>query len=102
MKERYDFAISAKTKFPAIENLKAELQTFVLAPENRRDFQPSIDIELMSVGNLKELQLRVEICQKVGMCHNVSMILALIQVYSQTFLMRVYGRFAVRSLWLRF
>ncbi|KAI4761457.1 hypothetical protein E4T52_06394 [Aureobasidium sp. EXF-3400] len=64
MKESYDFAISAKTKFPAIENLKTELQAFVLAPENRRDFQPAIDVELTSVGNLKELKLRVRICQK--------------------------------------
>ncbi|KAG9959722.1 hypothetical protein KCU61_g7181, partial [Aureobasidium melanogenum] len=64
MKESYDFAISAKTKFPAIENLKTELQAFVLAPENRRDFQPAIDVELISVGNLKELKLRVKICQK--------------------------------------
>ncbi|KAG9669215.1 hypothetical protein KCU99_g7523, partial [Aureobasidium melanogenum] len=64
MKESYDFAISAKTKFPAIENLKTELQAFVLAPENRRDFQSAIDVELISVGNLKELKLRVRICQK--------------------------------------
>lgn len=66
MNESYDFAISAKTKFPAIENLKTELQAFVLAPENRRDFQPAIDVDLISVGNLKELILRVRICQKVS------------------------------------
>jgi small-conductance mechanosensitive channel len=73
MKERYDFSISAKTKFPAIENLKAVLQAFVSAPENKRDYQPNIDVELISVGNLKELQLRVEICQKVGLHeHNIS------------------------------
>ncbi|KAK0941529.1 hypothetical protein LTR29_006908 [Friedmanniomyces endolithicus] len=64
MLERYDFAVSAKTKFPAIEHLRAELQAFVLAPENKRNFRPEIDIELMSVGNLKELQLRVEIRYK--------------------------------------
>ncbi|KAK0326315.1 hypothetical protein LTR82_003062 [Friedmanniomyces endolithicus] len=60
MLERYDFAISAKTKFPAIEHLKVKLQAFVLAPENKRNFRPDIDVELISVGNMKELQLRVE------------------------------------------
>ncbi|PVH90138.1 hypothetical protein DM02DRAFT_684941, partial [Periconia macrospinosa] len=62
MAERYDFAISAKTKFDAIENLNTELQNFVR--DNKRDFQPDIDIELISVGNLKELVLRVEIAHK--------------------------------------
>jgi len=66
MLERYEFAISAKTKFPAIEHLKAELQAFVLAPEHKRIFRREIDVELISVGNMKELQLRVEIRYKVN------------------------------------
>jgi small-conductance mechanosensitive channel len=63
MTESYDFSISAKTKFDAIENLKAELRS--LLRDNKRDFQPEVDVELISVGNLKELVLRVEICHKV-------------------------------------
>ena len=74
MLERYDFAVSAKTKFPAIEHLRAELQAFVLAPENKRNFRPEIDIELMSVGNLKDLQLRVEIRYKVTSTRPKSML----------------------------
>lgn len=68
MTERYDFSVSAKTKFDAIENLKAELQSF--SRDNKRDFQPTVDVELISLGNLNELVLRVEICHKV--CHITS------------------------------
>jgi small-conductance mechanosensitive channel len=63
MSESYHFSISSKTKFDAIENLNAELQSFI--QDNRRDFQPEVDVELISVGNLKELVLRVEVCHKV-------------------------------------
>ncbi|KAF7512368.1 hypothetical protein GJ744_001936 [Endocarpon pusillum] len=62
MKETYKFCISAKTKFPAIELLKAEMQSFVL--ENKRDYQAAIDVEVLSLGSLKELELQVEICHK--------------------------------------
>jgi small-conductance mechanosensitive channel len=65
MKERYDFAISPKTKYFQLENLKAELQKFVLEPLNKRDYQPNIDVEIVSIGDLEKLHLRVEICQKV-------------------------------------
>lgn len=66
MKERYDFAIDPRTKWVQIENLKSELQQFVLQPKNKRDYLPNIDIELVSVGDLEKLHLRVEICQKAG------------------------------------
>lgn len=65
MKERYNFAISPKTKWFQLEALKLELQRFVLEPQNKRDYQPTIDVELISIENMEKLQLRVEICQKV-------------------------------------
>ncbi|KAJ8108042.1 hypothetical protein OPT61_g8447 [Boeremia exigua] len=65
MKERYSFAVSPKTKWFQLENLKSELQNFVLEPQNKRDYQPNIDVELVSIGDLEKLHLRVEICQKV-------------------------------------
>ena len=63
MTERYDFSISAKTEFDAIQDLKVELQSFLR--DHKRDFQPEFDIELISLGNLQELVLRVQICYKV-------------------------------------
>ncbi|KAF2174553.1 hypothetical protein K469DRAFT_490552, partial [Zopfia rhizophila CBS 207.26] len=62
MTERYEFSISAKTEFDAIQNLNAELQSFV--HDHKRDFQPEVDIELISVGNLQELVLRTQVCHK--------------------------------------
>ena len=64
MKERLTFAVSPGTKFQDIETLRAELQAFVCAPENCRDYQPEVDIQLLSVGDLKQLDLRVEIKHK--------------------------------------
>jgi hypothetical protein len=64
MKERYNFAISPKTKWFQLEALKSELQAFVLEPQNKRDYQPKIDVELISIENMEKLLLRVEICQK--------------------------------------
>jgi small-conductance mechanosensitive channel len=63
MTEKYEFSINAKTKFDAIENLKAELQSFIR--DNKRDFQPGVDVQLTDVGKLKELVLKVGICHKV-------------------------------------
>jgi small-conductance mechanosensitive channel len=65
MKERYNFAISPKTTWFQLENLKSELRRFVLEPQNKRDYQPNIDVELISIGDMEKLHLRVEICQKV-------------------------------------
>jgi len=65
MKERYNFAISPKTTWFQLENLKSELRRFVLEPQNKRNYQPNIDVELISIGDMEKLHLRVEICQKV-------------------------------------
>jgi len=65
MKEQLSVNVSSGTSFEDISLLKRELQAFVLAPENRRDYQPDLgDIELLSFGDLKQLELRVEIRHK--------------------------------------
>jgi hypothetical protein len=65
MKERLTLNVAATTSFEDIETLRAELQKFVSAAEHKRDFQPDFDIELISVGDMKQLELRVEIQHKV-------------------------------------
>ncbi|KEF60537.1 uncharacterized protein A1O9_02098 [Exophiala aquamarina CBS 119918] len=64
MKERYQFSVDATTEFTTLELLRAELEEFVRAPENSRDYQTDVDIQLLSVGDLKQLDLRVEIRHK--------------------------------------
>ena len=66
MKERITFAVSATTSSADILALRGELESFVTAADNKRDFQPDVDIELLSVGDLKHLDLRVEIRHKVS------------------------------------
>lgn len=64
MKERLQFSIASDTSFDDIELLRIELERFVQDPENSHHFQPEIDIQLISVGDLKQLDLRVEILHK--------------------------------------
>ncbi|KAK4508811.1 hypothetical protein PRZ48_002550 [Zasmidium cellare] len=64
MKERLTLAVAATTSHDDILALRGELTKFVTADENRRDFQPDFDVELRSVGDLKQLDLRVEIRHK--------------------------------------
>ncbi|GAB7351796.1 hypothetical protein MBLNU459_g2369t1 [Dothideomycetes sp. NU459] len=64
MKERLTIAVSASTSSADILALRGELEKFVQASENKRDFQPELDIELISVGDMKQLDLRVEIRHK--------------------------------------
>lgn len=65
MKEQYNFSVCAGTSNADILTLRSELEKFVTAPENKRDFQPEMDIELISLGDMKQLDLRVEIKHKV-------------------------------------
>ena len=72
MKEQYNFSISAATTNEDILALRAQLEKFVQAPENKRDFQDDLDIELISLGDLKQLDLRVEIRHKVSTALRIS------------------------------
>lgn len=64
MRERLTIAVAATTTQEDILALRGELQKFVAADENRRDYQQEFDIELRGVGDLKQLDLRVEIRHK--------------------------------------
>lgn len=64
MKERLQFSVASGTSFDDIELLRVELERFVQDPENSHHFQPEIDIQLISIGDLKQLDLRVEILHK--------------------------------------
>lgn len=66
MKERLTFSVSPGTSNEDILALRSELQKFVTADENRRDFKDEVDIELLSVGNMEKLELQVEIRHKVS------------------------------------
>jgi small-conductance mechanosensitive channel len=61
MKERLTFSVSGGTSFADIEALRKEMEIFVQESENKRDYQPDIDIELISAGDLSKLDLRVEL-----------------------------------------
>lgn len=64
MKEQIRMSINADTSFEDIELLRLELQTFLAAPENKRDFLPDLEIELLET-DMKEMKLRVEVSHKV-------------------------------------
>jgi hypothetical protein len=63
-KERVSFNVFPTTSMRDIELLRNELEKFVTDPENSRDYQPDIQIDLVSVGNLQHLELRVDIKHK--------------------------------------
>ncbi|KAI1213677.1 Mechanosensitive ion channel-domain-containing protein [Annulohypoxylon truncatum] len=64
MKEVIDINVSYDTSFEDIELLRLEMEKFVRAPENSRDFQPDIVIGVAGVGDLDKLQLKIAIKHK--------------------------------------
>jgi small-conductance mechanosensitive channel len=64
MKERISICVSAATTMEDVLTLRSELMKFVSAPENRRDYQPDLDVELRNLNDLTKLELRVEIRHK--------------------------------------
>lgn len=65
MKEQLLMFIHFDTTLEDIHLLKEEMQAFVLAKENNRDFQPDIDVEVTGIHEMNKLELRVEIKHKV-------------------------------------
>ncbi len=65
MKEQLLMFIHFDTTLEDIHLLKKEMQAFVLAKENNRDFQPDIDVEVTGIHEMNKLELRVEIKHKV-------------------------------------
>ncbi|KAI5862270.1 Mechanosensitive ion channel-domain-containing protein [Durotheca rogersii] len=64
MKEVIDVNVSFDTSFEDIELLRVEMEKFVRAPENSRDFQPDLSIGVGGFGDLDKLQLKVAIKHK--------------------------------------
>ncbi|KAI0006411.1 Mechanosensitive ion channel-domain-containing protein [Xylariaceae sp. FL0662B] len=64
MKEVIDVNVSFDTSFEDIELLRLEMERFVRAPENSRDFMPDITIGVGGVGDLDKLQLKIAIKHK--------------------------------------
>jgi small-conductance mechanosensitive channel len=66
MKERITLGVSAATSSADIRALRVQLEEFVRATDNARDYQPGIDVEVIGIGNLDHLDLRIEIRHKAS------------------------------------
>jgi small-conductance mechanosensitive channel len=64
MNEQFSLTISAATSFEEIEALRNELIDFVSAPENKRDYKHDLEVDLVSVGDLSKLELKVNLGYK--------------------------------------
>ncbi|KAL2265144.1 hypothetical protein VTJ83DRAFT_6244 [Remersonia thermophila] len=64
MKETIDVNVAFDTTFEDIELLRQEMEKFVRAPENSRDFQPDIGIGVGGVGDCDKLTLKIAIKHK--------------------------------------
>ncbi|KAI5206122.1 hypothetical protein E4T39_02602 [Aureobasidium subglaciale] len=64
MKERITLTVSATTTSADLNALRVELEEFVRAPDNARDYQAGLDVEVVGVGNLNHLELMIEIKHK--------------------------------------
>ncbi|KAI9745901.1 MAG: hypothetical protein M1818_000582 [Claussenomyces sp. TS43310] len=60
MIERIDISISFDTSIDDLEALRAEMESFVRAPENNRDFQQDVILHCNAVGGMDKLQLILE------------------------------------------
>jgi Mechanosensitive ion channel len=64
MREQISVFCAFDTSFDDISLLKGELQSFVLDKENNRDFQPELDVEVLSIAEMNKMELKVEIRHK--------------------------------------
>lgn len=64
MMEQIDINICFDTALEDLEALRQEMENFVRAPENKRDFQPDVILQCNSVGGMDKLQLRLEVRHK--------------------------------------
>lgn len=64
MREQVILTVDFGTSFGDIQLLKNELEYFVRDKENSRDYQPDIDVEVLGLGEMSKLELRVEIRHK--------------------------------------
>lgn len=64
MHEQLSVPVAFDTSFAEIQALREEMEDFVRDKDNSRDFQPDIDVEVIGVGDLDKLELRVDIRHK--------------------------------------
>jgi len=64
MREQLSIFVDFKTTFEDIQLLRDEMTKFVNDPENSRDFQPDVDIEVLGIASMDKMELRVEIRHK--------------------------------------
>ncbi|KAM5486237.1 hypothetical protein McanCB56680_001318 [Microsporum canis] len=64
MREQLTLTCDFGTSFGDIQLLKREMQTFVRAKDNSRDFGPDVDVEVSGLGEMNKLELKVEIRHK--------------------------------------
>ena len=64
MREQLALYVDFSTTFEDIQLLRTEMSKFVTDKENARDFQPNIEIEVVGIGKMDSLELRVEIMHK--------------------------------------
>ncbi|KKZ66696.1 hypothetical protein EMCG_07625 [[Emmonsia] crescens] len=64
MREQVTLTVDFGTSFADIQLLKTEMQKFVRDKENCRDFQPDVDIEVIGLGDMDKLELKIEIRHK--------------------------------------
>lgn len=64
MNETIELNVSYDTSFEDLELLRLEMEKFVRAPDNARDFQPDITISVGGVGDLDKLNIKLAIKHK--------------------------------------
>jgi hypothetical protein len=64
MREQVSVFCAFDTSFEDVNALKQEMIQFVRDPANNRDFNPDIEIEVVSIAEMNKLELRVEIMHK--------------------------------------
>lgn len=64
MSESFQTSVSYDTSFEDVELLRIEMEKFVRAPENSRDFNSDFTVGIGGVGNLDKLVLNFTICHK--------------------------------------
>lgn len=64
MSEQFTLAISAGTSFDEIEGVTKELKEFVLKDENRRDYHPDVGVQVLNVGDMSKLELKINLGYK--------------------------------------
>jgi small-conductance mechanosensitive channel len=64
MREQISIFCHFETTFDDIKTLKEEMMRFVTDKENNRDFHPDMEIEVVGLGEMNKMELKVEVRHK--------------------------------------